>query len=158
MPSRSLNLNPKGTIRPEALALGYQSDVRFPETALRKTDFLLESRHSGENRVAEDCSEVCMKKITSPVHLSSRAVRLIKCVIGYLSEIIHCLSRGSFGIDLASTENRHFVLPPPSEGPLALLTGQKQDQGLFAFSRFPILWLDKDLQCRRSLLCTPHAK
>jgi hypothetical protein len=85
-----------------------------------------------------------MKKITSPVHLSSRTIRLIEGVIGYLCEIIHPLSRGSFGIDFASTENRHFVLPPPSGGPLALLTGQKQDQGLFAFSRFPILWTEKN--------------
>jgi len=139
---------------------GLISGIRTEET-----DFVIKSRHSGEetrasangrrwsargilafsreNRILEDCSEICMKKITSPVHLSSRTVRLIEGVIGYLFEIIHSLSRGSCGIDLASTENRHFVLPPPSGGPLALLTGQKQDQGLFAFSRFPILWTEK---------------
>jgi hypothetical protein len=99
-----------------------------------------------------------MKKITSPVPLSSRTARLIEGVIAYLREIIHSLSRGTFGIDLASTENRHFVLPPPSGGPLALLTGQKQDQGLFAFGRFSILWLEKNPQCHRSLLCFLHAK
>jgi hypothetical protein len=99
-----------------------------------------------------------MKKITSPVHLSSRTVRLIEGIIGYLFEIIHSLSEGSFGIDLASAENRHFVLPPPSEGPLALLTGQKQYQGFFAFDRFPILWLQKNPRRRRFSPCILHAK
>jgi hypothetical protein len=83
---------------------------------------------------------------------------VIEGVFGDLSEIIHSFSRDFFGIDLASAENRHFVLPPPSEGPLVLLTGQKQDQGLFAFSRFPILRLEKNPQRRRSLLCILHAK
>jgi hypothetical protein len=113
---------------------------------------------SRENRILEGCFDICMKKITSPVHLSSKTVRLIEGVIGYLCEIIHSLSRNSFGIDLASPENRHFVLPPPSGGPLALLTGQKQDQGLFAFSRLSILWPEKNPQCHHSLLCLLHAK
>ena len=77
-----------------------------------------------------------MKKITGSVHLASTSVGLAKGVFSYLCEIIHSLSGGPYGIDLASTENRHLVLPPPSEGPLVQ---------------------EKSQRCR-SLPCILHAK
>ena len=77
-----------------------------------------------------------MKKVTGPVHLSSRTIGLLGDVFEYLLEIIHFLSRGSFGTALAYAGDRHFVFPPLGEGPLVLITGTKQDQGPFAFAPF----------------------
>ena len=99
-----------------------------------------------------------MKKITGSVHLASTSVGLAEGVFSYLCEIIHSLSGGSFGIDLASIEDRHLVLPPPSEGPLVLITGQKQNQGLFAFILSPIPWFENKSQRCRSLPCILHTK